>query len=244
MTETQLQASTDSLTGLLNRLSLEDRVQMLRRGGTSFVVAMADLDHFKQLNDVHGHETGDRALRMFAQTLRTSLRSNDVVCRQGGEEFAVVLPACTLADATVALEKVRSHLLDAIRGSGLPAFTVSFGIVEAADTEDLAEVLACRHRPSPAEQTGRDRVVVHDRHSGRSSSSLSFPRTRTNANEDKRGRVPVSGAAWREPRLLDWLVRVVQRQPSSSSSVWSSRGHRPAPARLRRVLAGCSRSCR
>ena len=198
MTETQLQASTDSLTGLLNRRSLEDRVQMLRRDGTSFVVAMADLDHFKQLNDVHGHETGDRALRMFAQTLRTSLRSNDVVCRQGGEEFAVVLPACTLADATVALEKVRSHLLDAIRGSGLPAFTVSFGIVEAADTEDLAEVLARADTALlQAKRAGRDRVVVHDRHGGPIIFESELPHANENgANGSKpRSNVPVSGAA-------------------------------------------------
>ena len=167
MTETQLQASTDSLTGLLNRRSLENKVQTLRREGMTFVVAMADLDHFKQLNDVHGHETGDRALRMFAQILRTSLRSHDIVCRQGGEEFALVLPTCTVADASVALDKVRAHLLDAIQGSGLPAFTVSFGIVEAAETEDLADVLARADAALlQAKRAGRDRVVVHDRHGG------------------------------------------------------------------------------
>ena len=167
MTETQLQASTDSLTGLLNRRSLENKVQALRREGMTFVVAMADLDHFKQLNDVHGHETGDRALRMFAQILRTSLRSHDIVCRQGGEEFALVLPTCTVADASVALDKVRAHLLDAIQGSGLPAFTVSFGIVEAAETEDLADVLARADAALlQAKRAGRDRVVVHDRHGG------------------------------------------------------------------------------
>jgi diguanylate cyclase (GGDEF)-like protein len=167
MTETQLQASTDSLTGLLNRRSLENRVQTLRRDHTDFVVAMADLDHFKQLNDVHGHETGDRALRLFAQTLRTSLRSQDVVSRQGGEEFAVVLPGCSIEDANRALEGVREHLLDAVRGAGLPAFTVSFGIVQAGDTEDLAEMLARADTALlQAKRAGRDRVVVHDRHGG------------------------------------------------------------------------------
>ena len=167
MTETQLQASTDSLTGLLNRRSLENRVQGLRRDGTDFVVAMADLDHFKQLNDVHGHETGDRALRLFAQTLRTSLRNQDVVSRQGGEEFAVVLPGCTVEDANAALESVRHHLLEAVRGAGLPAFTVSFGIIEGADTEDLSEMLARADAALlQAKRAGRDRVVIHDRHGG------------------------------------------------------------------------------
>jgi diguanylate cyclase (GGDEF)-like protein len=167
MTETQLQASTDSLTGLLNRRSLENRVQALRRDGAEFVVAMADLDHFKQLNDVHGHETGDRALRLFAQTLRTSLRNQDVVSRQGGEEFAVVLPGCSIEDAHRALESVRDHLLDAVRGAGLPGFTVSFGIVQAADAEDLTEMLARADAAlMQAKRAGRDRVVVHDRHGG------------------------------------------------------------------------------
>jgi diguanylate cyclase (GGDEF)-like protein len=195
MTETQLQASTDSLTGLLNRRSLENKVQALRREGMTFVVAMADLDHFKQLNDVHGHETGDRALRMFAQILRTSLRSHDIVCRQGGEEFALVLPTCTVADANVALEKVRAHLLDAIQGSGLPAFTVSFGIVEAAETEDLADVLARADAALlQAKRAGRDRVVVHDRHGGPIIFEAENPQTNQNGSSKPRLSTPVSAA--------------------------------------------------
>ena len=157
MKETQLQASTDSLTGLLNRRSLENRVQGLRRDGTNFVVAMADLDHFKQLNDVHGHETGDRALRLFAQTLRTALRKQDVVSRQGGEEFAVVLPGCTVEDASDALESVRHHLLEAVRGAG-PSHV----------HRQFRDHRSCRHRRplrdarsgrrrAPAGQAGRTR---------------------------------------------------------------------------------------
>jgi diguanylate cyclase (GGDEF)-like protein len=163
MAETQLQASTDSLTGLLNRRSLENRVQVLRRQRTSIAVAMADLDNFKQLNDVHGHETGDRALRLFARTLRTSLRGHDVVSRHGGEEFAVVLPSCTLADACTALETVRKDLAHAIRGSGLPEFTVSFGIVEAGENEEFVEMLARADAALlQAKRAGRNRSVVHD----------------------------------------------------------------------------------
>jgi diguanylate cyclase (GGDEF)-like protein len=163
MAETQLQASTDSLTGLLNRRSLENRVQVLRRKETGLTIAMADLDNFKQLNDVHGHETGDRALRLFARTLRKSLRNHDIVSRHGGEEFAVVLPACTLADACAALENVRKDLADAIQGSGLPEFTVSFGIVEAADTEEFTEMLARADAALlQAKRTGRNLTVVHD----------------------------------------------------------------------------------
>ena len=165
MSETELQASTDTLTGLLNRRSLETKVQALRRDAATFVVAVADLDRFKELNDVHGHETGDRALRLFAQTLRSSLRDQDIVSRHGGEEFAVVLPGCTIADASLALDTLRHHLLDAIRGAGLPTFTVSLGIVEAVDTEDLATMLARADAALlHAKRAGRDRIVIHDRH--------------------------------------------------------------------------------
>jgi diguanylate cyclase (GGDEF)-like protein len=165
MTETQLQASTDSLTGLLNRRSLENNVQMLRHERRGFVVAMADLDNFKQLNDVHGHETGDRALRLFAQTLRTSLRDLDIVSRHGGEEFAVVMPDCGLADASIALDRFRTHLIASIQASGLPEFTVSVGIVDATESENFAEVLARADAALlEAKRTGRDQVVAHGRH--------------------------------------------------------------------------------
>ncbi len=142
---------------------------------------MGDLDHFKQLNDVHGHETGDRALRVFAQTLRTSLRNHDIICRQGGEEFAVVLPTCTIADASVALENVRKRLVEVTRGSGLPEFTVSFGVVEAADTEDLTEMLARADAALlQAKRAGRDRVVVHDSRGG----PMTFEPERPRANQN------------------------------------------------------------
>jgi len=162
MAETQLQASTDNLTGLLNRRSLENQARVLRNEHTAFVVAMADLDHFKELNDTYGHETGDRALRLFAETLRRSLRDRDLICRHGGEEFALVLPERTTADTRVALDTVRVELVDALRAAGLPSYTASFGVIEANDGEDLES--AVRRADAAlfeAKHTGRDRVVVH-----------------------------------------------------------------------------------
>src|SRR6202044_1946074 len=81
MAETQLQAATDSLTGLLNRRAFEQRVSLARRGEAVLSVAMSDLDHFKTLNDSYGHDSGDRALRLFAQVLTESVRAQDLVCR-------------------------------------------------------------------------------------------------------------------------------------------------------------------
>ena len=161
--DTQMQASTDSLTGLLNRRSLENKVRALRNDRTSFALVMADLDHFKQLNDTYGHETGDRALRLFAQTLSSSLRSQDLVSRHGGEEFAVVLPSCSATDAEAILEKVRTNLKVAVAAAGLPVVTASFGVVDAHDDEDLGDVLARADAALfQAKHDGRDRIVVHD----------------------------------------------------------------------------------
>ena len=104
MAETQLQASTDTLTGLLNRRSFSERVAAVPAHLYPVAVAMADLDHFKTLNDTYGHETGDRALRLFARVLRDSLRTSDVASRYGGEEFAIAFPDCSAVDASTGAE--------------------------------------------------------------------------------------------------------------------------------------------
>ena len=161
--DTQLQAATDSLTGLLNRRSLENRCRELRDDRGPVAMVMADLDHFKQLNDTYGHDTGDRALRLFAQTLSASLRSVDLVCRHGGEEFAVVMPSCSASEAATALEVVRSTMAAAVIGAGLPPVTASFGVVEATADADLSATLARADAALfQAKRDGRDRIVVHD----------------------------------------------------------------------------------
>ena len=163
MAETQLQATTDSLTGLLNRRSFEHRVTAVRRQEPEVVVAMADLDHFKELNDTHGHETGDRALRLFAQVLRESLRADDLVCRHGGEEFAVAIPGCTIEKAGEIFDAARTRLEAALAVAGLPKFTVSVGVVLADPKDDLPAVLGRADAALfQAKREGRDRVVALD----------------------------------------------------------------------------------
>lgn len=163
MAETQLQASTDTLTGLLNRRSFSEQVAAVPAHLYPIAVAMADLDHFKTLNDTYGHETGDRALRLFARVLRDTLRTSDVASRYGGEEFAVVFPDCSAIDATRALNTVRTQLDAAITVGGLPNFTVSFGVTESDPGEDLESVLRrADDALLRAKHEGRDRVVLHD----------------------------------------------------------------------------------
>ena len=158
--EAELQAATDSLTGLLNRRAFEAALSGLRRQHTAIAVAMADLDHFKDLNDTYGHETGDRALRVFAQTLRDNLRASDLIARHGGEEFVIALTECSADDASNILENVRARLEATATQAGLPRFTASFGVVAVRPDEELPDVLVRADRALfYAKNHGRDRVV-------------------------------------------------------------------------------------
>jgi diguanylate cyclase (GGDEF)-like protein len=129
-----LQATPAGLTGLLNRRAFENGYVRVRGASRMAAVAMAHLDHFKALNDTYGHDTGDRALRVFAETLRTCLRGEDLVSRRGGEEFASFFPGSGAGVAVAALRRVRAELQRALRTSGLPVCTASFGVVEPAAT--------------------------------------------------------------------------------------------------------------
>ncbi len=157
----EAQARTDPLTGLLNRRSLEAAVRDLSAEAHPYAVAYGDLDHFKLLNDIHGHDTGDRALRLFARVLRDSVRPNDIAARYGGEEFVVVLPDCTSTEAHTVIDRVRARLADAQRGGIVPSFTVSFGLtlgqpdLAFGEIVELADAALLR-----AKSEGRDRVVL------------------------------------------------------------------------------------
>ena len=109
--ETQRLATTDSLTGLSNHRHfyelLQQESQRAHRKGYAVGLIMLDLDHFKRVNDLHGHQAGDAVLRRFAQVLRSRLRRTDAVGRLGGEEFAAILPDATLDEVTLVAEKVR-----------------------------------------------------------------------------------------------------------------------------------------
>lgn len=163
MAETQLQASTDGLTGLLNRRSFEDRLSTIRRAASLVSVVMADLDHFKLLNDTNGHETGDRALRLFANVLGSAVRAEDLICRYGGEEFLIALPGCNANGARKILDAMRAKLDATLTTAGIPRFTVSFGVVEDDCRGDLAAIIANADAALfKAKREGRDGIVVYD----------------------------------------------------------------------------------
>ncbi len=162
------QAIRDPLTGLYNRRYLDDvitrEVARAVRSGAPMTIAALDVDHFKLVNDEHGHASGDHVLRMLAEVLRTHVRTSDLVCRIGGEEFLVVLPGAPLAIACERAEVWRSAFAatDCPLPDGTPLrCTVSIGVVEHVAGSDIAETfLRADKALYAAKHAGRDRVVA------------------------------------------------------------------------------------
>ena len=152
---------TDELTSIANRRHLMERlreeVDRSARTGHTFALIMIDLDHFKGVNDLHGHQVGDDVLKRFASALRENFRSTDLVGRYGGEEFCVLLPYTPLADARRVAEKLRA----VAKTLPEPMPTVSVGV---ACWEPQSTVESILHRADEAlyraKEGGRDRVVA------------------------------------------------------------------------------------
>jgi diguanylate cyclase (GGDEF)-like protein len=163
-TETTVrQATIDGLTGLINRRTLENTMRMLFDRGEPFAIAMADLDHFKNINDTFGHEAGDRALRLFSQVVLGHVRADDVVGRYGGEEFVFVFPGQTTERASETLERLRAELASAQSDGATPRFTVSFGVSDSRSGATMDEALRRADEAlGEAKRGGRDRVVRAD----------------------------------------------------------------------------------
>jgi diguanylate cyclase (GGDEF)-like protein len=158
---TELQASTDGLTGLLNRRSLDSRARALMVEGRQFSIAMGDFDNFKDLNDTFGHEAGDRALRIFARSLRRHLRPDDIAARYGGEEFVLLLPDTTITDALSALYRLKDKLSDEIGRTGAAEYTVSWGLTDNAAGATFEEMMGAADAALyTAKRSGKDCIVV------------------------------------------------------------------------------------
>jgi diguanylate cyclase (GGDEF)-like protein len=156
--------STDALTGLASRRSWFDtaatELQRARRHQRPLGLLLADLDHFKRVNDTFGHDTGDRVLKAFANVLRQECRRSDVVGRLGGEEFALLLPETTLATAREAAARIvnRCRGLLVPSPSGPVCCTCSIGVTEAAPDEQGVEAMLARADQAlyAAKHNGRD----------------------------------------------------------------------------------------
>ncbi len=161
-------ATTDSLTGLLNRRAIYEHLdrefQRSRRYGNEFAVLLLDIDHFKRVNDTHGHGAGDRVLEMVGGILRETVRQTDFVSRYGGEEFLVLAPETPRVNALVLAERVRARVEHTSReADALPLVTVSIGVA----VSDLAAARQCEDLVQladvalyEAKDGGRNRCVV------------------------------------------------------------------------------------
>jgi diguanylate cyclase len=133
-------AHTDALTGIMNRRCMQDQLEQQLLNGRGFGVLLIDIDHFKRINDSHGHAIGDQVLRELALLLEGQTRSQEIVSRWGGEEFLVLSSAL---NAEVA-EQVAQRLLEVVRGTRLAGLTVtiSIGVAWREDSETLESVVA------------------------------------------------------------------------------------------------------
>jgi diguanylate cyclase (GGDEF)-like protein len=164
----RLQAVRDPLTGLYNRRYmqefLERELHAARRKKRPLAVMMLDLDHFKRYNDNFGHSAGDKALAAVGETLMRCVRAEDVACRYGGEEFALILPECTLQQATVRAEEIRQRLKEfrSLREDRpTDVLTVSIGIAAFDETTDRVDLVLkfADDALYQAKRAGRDRVL-------------------------------------------------------------------------------------
>jgi diguanylate cyclase (GGDEF)-like protein len=162
--ELRFKATTDPLTGLFNRLkfdqTLENEMSRSARYNTAVALVLYDVDHFKAVNDSHGHQVGDKVLTQLSRLVVGNIRDCDVLARWGGEEFAIMLPGCDAQMAAQAAEKLRT-LIGQVAFDTIGNVTCSFGAAQYAEG-DTAESLLARADEAlyRAKLNGRNRVEV------------------------------------------------------------------------------------
>ena len=162
-------AVTDPLTGLHNRRYLETHlstlVEKIGNRGKALSLLALDIDHFKAVNDTHGHDVGDKVLQEFAQRILNEVRGVDLVARTGGEEFIVVLPNTSVSQGAEIAERIRENVVSTSfeLGEDMPtlAVTVSIGVSTLDDPADEPDDILKRADLAlyDAKNTGRNRVV-------------------------------------------------------------------------------------
>ncbi|MCK5231165.1 MAG: GGDEF domain-containing protein [Desulfobulbaceae bacterium] len=165
----QRKIRSDPLTGVMNRLAMEedlsDELSRCKRYGRTFGIVMIDIDHFKKINDTHGHTIGDEALKAFAQTLRKCLREVDVIYRYGGEEFLVLLPETEGKNSLITAERLRKMIESQVfKYKNDPSLqlrlTASFGVSVflKGDSDYLDIIKRADQALYMAKNNGRNRV--------------------------------------------------------------------------------------
>jgi diguanylate cyclase (GGDEF)-like protein len=163
-----LLATTDGLTGLANHRSFQDefdiKLERARRSRTSLCLLLGDLDHFKLLNDTHGHPFGDLVLRQAARAMAETVRAVDLAARYGGEEFAIILENCDATGGLLLAERIRekiTQLQPVCQGVAVPV-SISLGLVVFPDDGEAKDLLISRADQAlyRAKLRGRNRTVI------------------------------------------------------------------------------------
>lgn len=163
------QAARDPLTGVHNRGYFEDvmrtQLAVCLRSGNPVSVMLVDVDHFKRINDTHGHFEGDRALRAIAGALAGAARASDVVCRYGGEEFCLILPGTPLDSAAQLAGRIREEVTAGcaranVAGGAPVTVTIGLAVCPEDGTEVDALMRAADERLYRGKREGRDRIVA------------------------------------------------------------------------------------
>jgi diguanylate cyclase (GGDEF)-like protein len=162
--ELRARAAHDGLTGLLNRTAFLDlaaaELRRLDRAGTPGSLILADLDHFKAVNDSYGHAAGDLSLRAFAAACTGTIRSTDLVGRYGGEEFVLLLPGAGTDQAQAIAGQISQSLRAAQTPAGFPLPTVSYGVAPVGHGDLDGAIAAADAALYEAKAQGRDRAVL------------------------------------------------------------------------------------
>jgi diguanylate cyclase (GGDEF)-like protein len=158
-------ATRDELTGLINRRAAMDglRAELRRRDRSrpTLCIGLIDLDHFKRINDTHGHAAGDRALRGFADAAADVVRAPDLMARWGGEEFLLIMPATDEAEGAACLQRLRQRLAATPFDDVAPGLCLTFsaGVAACAGEDELDKAIDRADRAMyEAKRSGRDRV--------------------------------------------------------------------------------------
>ncbi|MBK3495850.1 GGDEF domain-containing protein [Viridibacillus sp. YIM B01967] len=157
------QSTTDPLTGLTNRRTLDERMQKWTQEKTPYAVILLDIDRFKLVNDSYGHGVGDEVLKFLALKMKNNTRVNDICCRYGGEEFIILLPDTSAVEAYNIAEKLRSDIEKTISPTG-KNITISAGIAEypLMATKQTSIIEKADQYLYEAKEQGRNRVVMTD----------------------------------------------------------------------------------
>lgn len=155
---------TDPLTKLYNRAHFDEVVNFIvkhqRKADTDFVLVITDIDHFKSINDTYGHQVGDEALISVANTLKDSLREDDLIARWGGEEFVIMLKNVTIDEAKIIIEKVRASV-EKNKINDTISVTASFGITKYILGEDIKKTFKrVDDALYEAKKSGRNRAIL------------------------------------------------------------------------------------